>query len=154
MNNLSWKFFLNKGCTVIVSQQWSDEEKEQSKINEWNKHYTDWYISRISFSCHWRVHLALPYLLWESWHIKNQQSSFKQTLLTKGGINIDQISILFIGYTGESAEAPEQKQKKNHFAPVEIKVDWNLPIPQNMKHFLAGAPDRSRNWLIGLLRSS
>ena len=103
------------------------------------------------------MHLALPFLLWESRHIKNQQSSFQQTLLTeggKGGINIDQISILFNGYTGESAEALEQKQKKKHFAPAEIKVDWNLPIPQNMKHVLAGWLERSRNWLIGLLRSS
>ena len=123
MKHLSWKCFLSKGWTVIVSQQWSDEEKEQSKINEWNKHKSDWCISRINFSCHWRVDLALPFLLWESRHIKNLQGFFKQTLLTEGGINIDQINILFNGYTGESAEAPEQKQKKKHFAPVETKLD-------------------------------
>ena len=40
--------------------------------------------------------------------VKNLPCSFKQTC----GINIDEISILFRGYTGEPAESPGGKQTK------------------------------------------
>ena len=57
--------------------------------------------------------------------LKNCVVLSKKTLLTECGTNIDQISVLFDGYTVESTERPEQKRRKKNFASVEMKADWN-----------------------------
>ena len=57
--------------------------------------------------------------------LKNCVVLSKKTLLTGCGTNIDQISVLFDGYTVESTERPEQKRRKKNFASVEMKADWN-----------------------------
>ena len=77
-------------------------------------------------------------------NIKDLYSSFQQTVLTERGTNINQISVLFDGYTDESTKGPEQKRKKKNLASVEIKVDWNLPISQNMKSFLTCSSNKQQ----------
>ena len=77
-------------------------------------------------------------------NIKDLYSSFQQTLLTECGTNINQISVLFDGYTVESTKGPEQKRKQKNLASVEMKVDWNLPNPQNMKSFLTSSSNKQQ----------
>ena len=68
--------------------------------------------------------------------IKDLYSSFQQTLLTECRTDIYQMSALFDGYTTESTKGPEEKRRKKNLASFEVKVDWNLLIPQNMRSFL------------------
>ena len=85
-------------------------------------------------------------------NIKDLHSSFQQTLLTECGSSINQVSVLFDGYTVESTKGPQQKRRKKTLAPTEMKVDWNLPIPQNMKSFLTSSSEKQQ--LTCFLRSS
>ena len=50
---------------------------------------------------------------------------------------MSQVCVLFDGYSVESTKGPEQKRRKKSLPSIEMKVDWNLPIPQNMKNFLS-----------------
>ena len=75
--------------------------------------------------------------------IKDLYSSFQQTLLSECGTNINQVSVLF-GYTVETTKGSEQKRRKKNLASVEMKVDWNLPIPQNMKSFLTSSSNKQQ----------
>ena len=77
-------------------------------------------------------------------NIKDLYSSFQQTLSTECGTNINQIIVLFNGYTVESTKGPDQKRRKKNLASVEMKVDWNLPIPQNMKSFLTSSSNKQQ----------
>ena len=77
-------------------------------------------------------------------NIKDLYSSFQQTLLTECGTNINQISVLFDGYTVESTKGPEQKRRKKNLVSVEMKVDWNLPNPQTMKSFLTSSSNKQQ----------
>ena len=76
--------------------------------------------------------------------IKDLYSSFQQTLLTECGTNINQISALLDGCTVESTKGTEQKRRKKNLASVVMKVDWNLPIPQNMKSFLTSSSNKQQ----------
>ena len=76
-------------------------------------------------------------------NIKDLYSSFQQTLLTECGTNINQVSVLF-GYTVEKTKGSEQKHRKKNLASVEMKVDWNLPILQNMKSFLTSSSNKQQ----------
>ena len=69
-------------------------------------------------------------------------------MLTECGANVEQISILFDGYTGQSTKDPEQKRRKKNLTSTEMKVGWTLPIPQNRKNFLAS--DSNKQQLIDL----
>ena len=82
-------------------------------------------------------------------NIKDLYSYFGQTLSIECGTNINQISVLFDGYTVESTKGPEQKYWEKNLSSVEMKVDWNLPVPQNMKNFLTRSNNKQQ--LIGLL---
>ena len=73
-------------------------------------------------------------------NIKDMYSSFIQALLTERGTNIDQINVLFDGYTVKSTKSPKQKRRKKNRA----SVDWNLPIPQNMKKLLASNSNKQQ----------
>ena len=44
--------------------------------------------------------------------IKDLYSSFQPTLLTGCGTDINQMSVLFDGYTAESTKRPEEKRRK------------------------------------------
>ena len=77
-------------------------------------------------------------------NIKDLYSSFQQTLSTECGTNINQIIVLFNGYTVESTKGPDQKRRKKNLASVEMKVDQNLPIPQNMKSFLTSSSNKQQ----------
>ena len=81
--------------------------------------------------------------------INDLYSSFQNTLSTECGTNINQISVLLGRYTVESTKGPRQKRSIKNLASVEMKVDWNLPIPQNMKSFLTSSSNKQQ--LIDLL---
>ena len=74
-------------------------------------------------------------------NIKELYSSFQKTLLTECGINIDQISVLFDGYTVESKERPEQKRRKKNFASIEMKADWNYSNSSELEKQQQAATD-------------
>ena len=73
----------------------------------------------------------------------------KTNFSTECGTNINQISVLLGRYTVESTKGPRQKRSIKNLASVEMKVDWNLPIPQNMKSFLTSSSNKQQ--LIDLL---
>ena len=76
--------------------------------------------------------------------IKDLYSSFQPTLLTGCGTDINQMSVLFDGYTAESTKRPEEKRRKKNLASFEMKVDWNLLIPQNKKSFLTSSSSNNQ----------
>ena len=76
--------------------------------------------------------------------ISDLYNSFKQTLLAECGANIELVSVLFDWYAIESTKGPEQKRSKKNLASVEMKVDWSLPIPQNIKNFLASSNNKQQ----------
>ena len=85
--------------------------------------------------CAWLYHIC-----WANvGKIKDIYSSFQQTLLTEYETNINQIRVLFDGYTVESTKGWEQKSRKKNLVSVEMKAHWNLPIPQNMKNTLTSS---------------
>ena len=86
----------------------------------------------------------LYYITWRKLVTLKLYSSFKRTLLTDCGTNMDQISVLFSGYTVEFRKSPEQKQRTKILASAEMKVDWNLLFPQDIKHFLAGNSNKQQ----------
>ena len=59
------------------------------------------------------------------------------------------MSVLFDGYTAESTKGPEEKRRKKNLASFEVKVDWNLLIPQNTRSFLTCSSNNQQ--LTGLL---
>ena len=77
-------------------------------------------------------------------NIKDLYSSFQSTHLTECGTNINQISVLFDRYTIESTKGAEHKHRKTNLASVEMKVDWNLKNPQNMKSFLTSSSNKQQ----------
>ena len=69
--------------------------------------------------CAWLYHMYWAKVC----NIKDLYSSFQQNLWIECGTNINQISVLFDGYTVESTKGPEQKRGKKNLASVEMKVD-------------------------------
>ena len=51
--------------------------------------------------------------------------------------NVEQVSILFFGYNAASTKFPEQKWREKSPVSIEVNVNWNLPIPYNIKNFLS-----------------
>ena len=76
--------------------------------------------------------------------ISDLYCSFKQTIIAECGSNMNQVCVLFDGYAVESTKGPEQKRRKKSLPSVEMKVDWNLPIPQNMKNFLSSKSNKQQ----------
>ena len=82
--------------------------------------------------------------------IKDICSSFQQTLLTEYETNINQIRVLFEGYTVESTKGWEQKSRKKNLYLLKWKLigifqfhrTWKTPWPAAVK---------ISNWLICLM---
>ena len=51
---------------------------------------------------------------------------------------------MFDRYTIESTKDTEHKHRKKNLASVEMKVDWNLKNPQNMKSFLTSSSNKQQ----------
>ena len=51
---------------------------------------------------------------------------------------------MFDRYTIESTKDAEHKHRKKNLASVEMKVDWNLKNPQNMKSFLTSSSNKQQ----------
>ena len=61
------------------------------------------------------------------------------------------MSVLFDSYNVETTKGPEQKRRKKDIVSIEVKVDWNLPIPSDKKNFMSSK--RNKQQLIDLFSS-